>query len=61
MTTTAVRATIYQEPDGYTGKVQGTNWRTIDTFTYARKSTVRKRIERDYPGIEVVDASGGSR
>lgn len=51
------RATIFVDSDGlWHFRVQATNWRTIVVSEgFAQRRTVVKRIEREYPGIEVVD------
>lgn len=55
---TARRITVYRRHDGTFGyKVQAANWRTVETAEqgFARKATVLKRVEKKYPGVEIVD------
>lgn len=59
---TARRATIYKDAAGeWRYKVQGSNWRTIDASEegFKRKSTALRRVEKQYPGVEIVDAEAG--
>jgi uncharacterized protein YegP (UPF0339 family) len=55
---TARRATIYRDADGkWRYKVQAANWRTIDASEegFAKKATARRRVEKRWPGVEVVE------
>lgn len=63
---TARRATVYRDSAGdWRYKVQGYNWRTIDAAEEGlkRKASVLARLERRWPGVEVVvrgEENGGA-
>lgn len=54
---TARRATVYRDAAGeFRYKIQGKNWRTIDASEegFKRLATALRRIEKRWPGAEVV-------
>lgn len=61
--TDARRVTIYLAGDGWRYKVQASNWRTIDAGAVgvARRSTVERRIAKQYPDVETIIQSQRAR
>lgn len=51
------RVTIFSDSDGlWRYRVQATNWRTTHLSDgFAQRRTVQRRVEKEYPGVEVVD------
>ena len=52
----ARRITVYRDEAGeWRYRVQAYNWRTVETSEegFKRKSTVLRRIEKRWPGVEV--------
>jgi len=56
----ARRVVVYRDGDGlWRFKVQGMNWRTIDTGGGSRRrASVVLRAEREWPDVEVVIEGG---
>lgn len=53
----ARRVTIYKAHDGWRYRVQASNWRIIEASEqpFAQVRSVRSRVAKRYPGVEVVE------